>query len=118
MSKAAKLLDRAGRSKPMLYGIAALLSAGFGVFVILTAEKVNVYYPIPTAVIFGGLFFLAQALLLCLAFFPAQVFLFIEFFNITDSIAHSMISTPELFFSETPLLGIAALDYGHSHDGF
>ena len=64
MSKAAKLLDRAGRSKPMLYGIAALLSAGFGVFVILTAEKVNVYYPIPTAVIFGGLFFLAQALLI------------------------------------------------------
>ena len=48
----------------MLYGIAALLSAGFGVFVILTAEKVNVYYPIPTAVIFGGLFFLAQALLI------------------------------------------------------
>ena len=62
--------------------------------------------------------FLAQALLLCLAFFPAQVFLFIEFFNITDSFTHSMISTPELFFSETPLLGAATLDDGHPHDGF
>ncbi len=45
--------------------------------------------------------FLAQALLLCLAFFPAQVFLFIEFFNITDSLTHSMISTPELFLTSS-----------------
>lgn len=64
MSKASVLLDKAGSKKPLLYGAAALLSVGFGIFVILTAEKVNVYYPLPTAVIFGGLFFLSQALLI------------------------------------------------------
>lgn len=64
MSKAACVIDSIGRKSPLLYSIAALLSVGFGGFVILTAEKVNVYFPVPTALIFGGLFFLAQALLI------------------------------------------------------
>ena len=57
--------------KALLYAIAALLSVGFGVFVILTAEKVNVYYPVPTAIIFGLLFFAAQALLIAQGRFDA-----------------------------------------------
>ena len=64
MSKAKTLLDKAGNNNPLLYAVAALLSVGFGIFIILTAEKVNVYYPLLTAIIFGGLFFLAQALLI------------------------------------------------------
>lgn len=64
MNKAGNILGKAGNSKLLLYAVAALLSVGFGIFVILTAEKVNVYYPVLTALIFGGLFFLSQALLI------------------------------------------------------
>jgi len=58
------MLKKATANKPLLYICAALLSMGFGVFVILTAAKVNVDYPLMTAVIFGGLFFMAQAMLI------------------------------------------------------
>lgn len=64
MSKTTALLNKMDEKRPIEYLIAALLSVGFGVFVILTAEKVNVYYPVPTAVIFSVLFFAAQALLI------------------------------------------------------
>lgn len=64
MSKTAAILDKIDNKKGLQYAVAALLSVGFGVFVILTAEKVNVYYPLPTAVIFGALFFAAQILLI------------------------------------------------------
>ena len=71
MTKTASILARLSEKKAALYAIAALLSVGFGVFVILTAEKVNVYYPLPTAVIFGALFFAAQALLIAQGRFDA-----------------------------------------------
>lgn len=64
MSKTAAVLNKVEEKRGVEYAVAALLSAGFGIFVILTAEKVNVYYPVPTAVIFGALFFAAQALLI------------------------------------------------------
>ena len=64
MTKTERTLKSLAASKPALYICALLLSAGFGVFVILTAEKVNVDYPVMTAVIFGGFYFLAQALLI------------------------------------------------------
>ena len=71
LTKTAVFLNRVSEKKAALYAIAALLSVGFGVFVILTAEKVNVYYPVPTAVIFGALFFAAQALLIAQGRFDA-----------------------------------------------
>ena len=64
MTKTDRILNKVTASKPLLYLCAALLSAGFGVFVILTARKVNVDYPLLTAVIFGGFFFMAQAILI------------------------------------------------------
>ena len=64
MSKTATVLAKVEKNRVLLYVIAAILSVGFGIFTILTAEKVNVYYPVETAVIFGALYFLAQALLI------------------------------------------------------
>ncbi len=64
MSKTADVLNKIDSKRPLEYLIAAILSVGFGIFVILTAEKVNVYYPVPTAVIFSVLFFVAQSLLI------------------------------------------------------
>ena len=64
MTRTDRILNKATESKPLLYLCAALLSAGFGAFVILTAKKVNVDYPLLTAVIFGGFFFMAQAILI------------------------------------------------------
>ncbi|MGI5976487.1 MAG: hypothetical protein ACOX68_02160 [Candidatus Limivicinus sp.] len=64
MSKAKVTLQKVSDNKVILYLAAALISLGFGIFTILTAEKVNVYYPILTAVIYGGLLFLSQALLI------------------------------------------------------
>lgn len=64
MSKTAVVLNKLERNKPVLYGITALLCVCFGIFIILTADKVNVYYPLPTAVIFGLLLFLCIALVI------------------------------------------------------
>lgn len=59
----------------LLYAAAALLAAGFGIFVILTAEKVNVYYPAFTAVFFGGLFFASEIILIAQKRFDALTLL-------------------------------------------
>ena len=64
MTKLGKTNQWLTKSTPILYLAAALLAAGFGLFTIITAQKVNVDYPVTTAIIFGGLYFAAQALLI------------------------------------------------------
>jgi len=59
----------------LLYGIAAMLAVGFGIFVILTAEKVNVYFPVFTALFFGGLFFASVSILIAQKRFDALTLL-------------------------------------------
>ena len=71
MTRTDRILNKVTENRPLLYLCAALLSAGFGVFVILTAKKVNVDYPLLTAVIFGGFFFMAQAILIAQRRFDA-----------------------------------------------
>ena len=69
------MLKKISGNAPLLYALAALLSVGFGAFVILTAEKVNVAYPLFTAVFFGGLFFISQAILIAQNRFDALTLL-------------------------------------------
>ena len=64
MTKTERIVNKFEGNKPLLYLCAAILSVGFGIFVILTAEKVNVDYPVLTALLFGGFYFLAQAMLI------------------------------------------------------
>ena len=71
MSSASVKLKKISENTLLLYIAAAVLSAGFGVFVILTAEKVNVDYPVYTAVFFGGLYFIAQSILIAQKRFDA-----------------------------------------------
>ena len=71
MSTASVKLKRISESSLLLYLASAVLAVGFGAFVILTAEKVNVDYPIYTAVFFGGLYFIAQSILIAQKRFDA-----------------------------------------------
>ncbi len=64
MSKTATVLNKIEHNKVLLYSVTAVLCVCFGIFVILTADKVNVYYPLPTAIIFGALLFLSIALVI------------------------------------------------------
>ena len=75
MNGSSAALKKISAPAPLLYVVAAILSVGFGVFVILTAEKVNVDYPIFTAVLFGGLFFISQTILIAQDRFDALTLL-------------------------------------------
>lgn len=71
MTKLGKTNRWLSENTALLYVAAAVLAMGFGVFVLLTAQKVNVYFPLVTALIFGGLYFAAQALLIARKRFDA-----------------------------------------------
>ena len=75
MNTTAGKLRKITDNRALLYAAAAVLAVGFGVFVILTAEKVNVYYPVFTAVFFGGLFFASEAILIAQKRFDALTLL-------------------------------------------
>ena len=75
MSTSAIKLKKITDNAALLYAAAAVLAVGFGVFVILTAEKVNVYYPVFTAVFFGGLFFASETILIAQKRFDALTLL-------------------------------------------
>lgn len=75
MSKQALAIKKISDNALLLYAAAAVLSVGFGVFVILTAEKVNVDYPLFTAILFGGLFFVSQSILIAQKRFDAVTLL-------------------------------------------
>lgn len=71
MNTTALKIKKITENTALLYAAAALFAVGFGIFVILTAEKVNVYYPLFTAVFFGGLFFASEAILIAQKRFDA-----------------------------------------------
>ena len=75
MSAPAFNLKKISDNSPLLYAAAAVLAVGFGIFVILTAEKVNVDYPLFTAIFYGGLFFASEAILIAQKRFDALTLL-------------------------------------------
>ncbi len=75
MSAPAFNLKKISDNSPLLYAVAAALAVGFGIFVILTAEKVNVDYPLFTAIFYGGLFFASETILIAQKRFDALTLL-------------------------------------------
>lgn len=75
MTTSAVKLKKISDNTALLYSAAALLAVGFGIFVILTAEKVNVYFPVFTSLFFGGLFFASEAILIAQKRFDALTLL-------------------------------------------
>ena len=71
MTKLAKTNQWLTKKTSALYLAAAILAVGFGLFTIITAQKVNVEYPLTTALIFGAIYFLAQAMLISRKSFDA-----------------------------------------------